>query len=74
MIGILTSLNPIFERAGNHIIEELDEFGEVIFITKGKVAIGYEINKIKKYQVVYKNKCVIGAFGATFNQRATFFY
>jgi hypothetical protein len=67
-------LNPRFESAGTLIIEELDEFGEVSFITRGKVAIGYEINKMKKYQILYRNKCVIGAFGATFNQRATFFY
>ena len=36
--------------------------------------MGYEINKMKKFQIVYKNKCIIGAFNVTFNQRATFIY
>jgi len=56
------------------MICELDDVGEITFITKGKVALGYEINKIKKFQIIYKNKCIIGAFNVTFNQRATFIY
>ena len=56
------------------IIDELDEFGEITFIHKGMVSIGYEINKVKKFCLQYNGKCVIGAFGVTFNQRATFMY
>jgi len=49
------------------LINELDEYNEITFIEKGKLGIGYEINKVKKLPVQFKNKCIIGAFGATFN-------
>jgi len=29
-------------------MDELDELGEMTFVFKGKVGVGYEINKIKK--------------------------
>jgi hypothetical protein len=67
LIGMLTSLEPRFEKKDHQLVGELDEFGEVIFITKGKIGVGYCINKQKKFQIIYKNKCIIGAFGATFN-------
>ena len=45
-----------------------------MFVDKGKVAVGYEINKQKRYCIQFSNRCVIGAFGVTFNQRAKFIY
>ena len=39
---------PRFEKKGTTLINELDEFGEITFIEKGKIGIGYEINKHKK--------------------------
>jgi hypothetical protein len=48
IISILTHLEPFFERKGVGIINELDEFGEVTFISSGIVGIGYEVNKIQK--------------------------
>ena len=48
IIRILTSLEPRFEKKGTTLINELDEFGEITFIEKGKIGIGYEINKHKK--------------------------
>jgi hypothetical protein len=74
MIDMLGYLEPVYFERGTMIINELDEFGEVIFISKGVVSIGYEINKIKKFCIQYNGKCVIGGFGVTFNQRATFMY
>ncbi len=46
IISILTHLEPMFETKGISIINELDEFGEVTFISSGTVGIGYEVNKI----------------------------
>jgi hypothetical protein len=45
MMCILSSLEPIFYEKGTFIYRELDEFGEINFIQKGDVAIGFEINK-----------------------------
>ena len=64
---MLSKLEPRFEKKKTLIIDELDEFNEIIFVTIGTVFIGYEINKVKNYCIKYTDKCVIGAFGCTFN-------
>ena len=74
MISILQNLEPIHLPKKTQIARELDEFGEVIFVEKGLIYIGYEINKKKKYCVKYNGSCVIGGFGATFDQRSSFIY
>lgn len=56
------------------LVEELDEINEIIFVMKGTVVVGYEINKQKRYCIKYENKCEVGAFGMTFNQRSTVIY
>ena len=67
-------LEPRFEKSKTVIIDELDEFNEIIFISKGTMLVGYEINKQKRYCIKYKNNCVIGGYGVTYNQRASFIY
>ena len=71
---VLTMLEPRFEPKHQIIVGELDEFSELIFVSKGTIVIGYEINKLKNYCIQYVNKCVIGAFEVTFNQRSSFIY
>jgi len=71
---VLNNLFPRHEPKGTIVINELDEFGEVTFVCKGKVGIGYEINKVKKYCIVLENRCIIGGYGATFGQRSAFVY
>jgi len=48
MITLLTKLEPISENGGTILMNELEEFGEITFITDGNVGIGYELNRIKK--------------------------
>ena len=67
MFQLFTSLEPRFEKKHTVVVDELDEFLDIIFVYKGKVAIGYEINKQRRYCIQYTDKCVIGAFGCTFN-------
>ena len=74
MLEILTHLEPRFEAKGTVLFEELEEISEVIFVSKGLVDIGYEINKKKKYVLRYSNKVVIGAYNCCFNTRAAFIY
>ena len=66
LIMVLNNLFPRHEPKGTIVINELDEFGEVTFVCKGKVGIGYEINKVKKYCIMLENRCIIGGYGATF--------
>ena len=74
MLMVLTFLEPRFEQKHTIIVGELEEFNELIFVSRGTVVIGYEINKKKIYCIKYSNKCVIGAFEVTFNQRSAFIY
>lgn len=74
IMDVLRNLEPRFERAGTTIINELDEFGEIIFIQKGIILLGYEINKVRNHCIKMKDRCVIGAYGVTFNQRAVYIY
>ena len=67
MINLLTNLEPIFGPMGSSLAVELDEMGQVIFITKGKVGLGCEVNKIKKLYYIYKDKYIVGAYECTFN-------
>jgi hypothetical protein len=74
MYQLIQYLEPFREKGKTVLKEELDEFNEIMFVNKGKVMIGYEINKEKRYCIAYHDKIVIGAYGITFNQRAAFIY
>lgn len=74
MLQILTHLWPRFEHKGTVLFEELEEISEVIFLSKGLVDIGYEINKKKKYVMRFTDQVVIGAYNCCFNTRASFIY
>ena len=67
MISLLPMLEPRFEKRRTILVDELDELNEIIFVSKGSVVIGYEINKQKRYCIKYKNNCIVGAYGVTFS-------
>jgi len=67
MRQILICLEPRHEEINTILFNELDEFTEILFINKGVVDIGFEINR-KKVFCIRKNKLlVIGDHGCTFN-------
>jgi len=77
MRGLISVLEPRSEPAGTTLIEEQDEFLEVIFFTKGRYSIGYSLNG--QEQVVQTFTCntagnAIGAYGVTFHKRAVIIY
>lgn len=74
MNSLLTHLEPRRDSKHSILVDELDEFNEISFISKGQVVIGYEINKQRRYCIQFNDKCVIGAYGITFNKRAAFIY
>ena len=53
MMEVLRNLEPKFERQGSIIIDELDEFDEIIFCHHGQVYLGYEINKQRRFCIKY---------------------
>ena len=48
-IHIKTTLEPFLEKRRTILKAELDEFNEIMYINKGKVVVGYEINKERRY-------------------------
>lgn len=74
MIQMLSSLEPRKEDSETIIINELDEFSEVLFFTKGQVDIGFDINRKRHFVLRKRKSIVIGDFGCTFNQKANFIY
>lgn len=45
MMDMLMKLEPRYESENTIIIDELDEMTEIIFVYKGIINVGYEINK-----------------------------
>ena len=74
MIKLITCLEPNRDTRRTVLLDELEDVCEVIFIMSGKVVIGYEINKEKRYAIRFKDKCIIGAYSCTFNKRSDFIY
>ena len=74
MIELLTKLEPIKINFGKIIRNELDEFGELTFVTHGSIGIGYELNRIKKIVLQYRESGEMGSFETTFNHRSEFVY
>ena len=74
MIQLLRNMEYRHTCANSMIFEELDDINEVIFIQKGIVDIGYQMNKSTKYVVRYENKTLIGGYNCTFNMRIIFCY
>ncbi len=48
MIEVVMNLEPLSMHKGTEMINEMDEVNEIIFVHKGNVGVGYELNKIKK--------------------------
>ena len=74
MMQLLTNLEPYQEFAQTVIVSELQEYNEIIFVQKGKLQIGFEINKQKKYCIQQNDRSIIGAYGVTWNYRAQYIY
>jgi len=74
MFLLLQSLEPMNSSAYTVLFDELEHFNEVLFICKGIVRVGYEINSKKKFILKYSGSFGIGLFGATFNVPSLYIY
>ena len=74
MVQLLKNLHPRQELAEKILINELDDFSEVIFFNVGKVDVGFEINKIKKFVIRKFKQIIIADHGCTFNHKSKFIY
>ena len=70
----MRSLEARFFLEHEIIQKELDECLEVLFVLEGRYAIGYEINKIKKYRRQFGPSTIIGGFNMCFQKRYFFHF
>ena len=61
-MDLLMNLEPYRNFKKTVLFDELGEFTEVLFIGKGTVLVGYEINKETRYCIKYENYCVLGPY------------
>jgi hypothetical protein len=66
MFEIFKNLEPRYEEAGTIIFEELQSIDDILFISRGTLDVGFEINRKKTFVMRYTNKIVVGAFNCTF--------
>lgn len=71
---ILRNLEPYFIAEDNIIFRELQEIEEVIFVQKGVVEVGFEINRRQKFVIRFQNKVIIGGFNCSNNKPTLFLY
>lgn len=74
VVMLLTKLEPRFEHRRTIIYDELEDVNDLLFVHKGKVVVGYEINKQKKYTLVLRDKAIIGDNDVTFGKKSEFIY
>jgi hypothetical protein len=56
------------------IVQELDEFDEVLFYMTGTYQVGYSINREFRFPIIYSGCRCIGAYGVSYNKRALFVF
>lgn len=66
MLEFFKHLEPRFFAAKEILLSELEESQEMIFVTKGKYDIGYELNKVLKLRMTFGERTIIGAFNMCF--------
>lgn len=74
MIGVLSHLEPRFDKRGVFIYKALQETEQLFFIMDGAIDIGFELNNKIKYCLRLQNGNVVGAFNCTFNKKTLYTY
>ena len=57
MLKLLQMLEPRFDFKGTIIYQELEHPSEAIFLEKGRVDIGFAINKKSIYELTFQYTC-----------------
>ena len=68
--NLLKYLEPRMDKQRTILINELDEFLDIIFYTKGMFKVGYKMNMKERYVIPYKPELkghLIGAYSVINN-------
>ena len=71
---ILRSVEPFHMKRDQILFKELQEIQEVIFVSKGTVNVGFEINRKEKMVLRFSNRIIIGAYNCAENKKTLFLY
>ena len=67
-------MEPFFEHKHKYIHRELQDVGEVFFLEKGFIDIGFELNKKDRPVLRVKKGAIIGGYNCTFNTKTMYVY
>ena len=74
MEKILLKLNPYIADEDIILFNELDEVGQIIFISSGKVDIGFQVNSKLRFIVRFSDTFMVGAYHCTYQKRTIAIY
>lgn len=74
MILFLQNLEPISFKRMDVIFGELESVDIIYFMMEGKVDIGYEINRKKKFRIRQKGAFHVGGFECCYKRRSQVIY
>lgn len=74
MVQWIDNLEPRLLPKGTIIADEIEELNEMYFIMKGRAAVGFEVNKVKKYCLELRDHFVIGSHATVFDHTSEFIY
>ena len=74
MLDIFQNMEPFFEHKHKYIHRELADVGEVFFLQKGLIDIGFELNKKDRPVLRVKKGAIIGGYNCTFNTKTMYVY
>ncbi len=66
MEKVLLRLIPYMAKKDSILFDELDEVSEILFISCGKVDIGFKVNSKPKFIIRFAHKSVLGAYHCTY--------
>jgi hypothetical protein len=74
MMDVLFSLEPRKYSSDSILYDEMESVTELLFLQKGRIGIGFRINKEIKFGMYQTDGCVVGTYGMVFDSRTEFVY
>ena len=74
MVTLLRNLEPRREESEVILFHELDDVTEILFMNKGSLDMGFELNRKKYFVFRQRNKLIIGDQECTYNQKSMYIY
>lgn len=67
-------MEPRFEQEGFELFKELEDVSEILFLEKGFIDVGFEINRRPHMVLRIRSGTIIGGYNCSFNRKNMFLY